>query len=123
MAKLVDTPVIEPQERFPGLPHLAANAPEPVLARLWSGTELEGKLTAFIAAAEELEIELPGGPRRMKFSEIQWLKFTRPVEYRSNAEAFRKRGLHVETPVGRTPFSLAFTDGHVKSSRAYPTTR
>src|SRR6185503_8206157 len=90
-------------------------APEPVQARLWDGSQFDGDLAGFFAEEQRVELRLGDseGTELIRFGDLQWMKFTRPVDASRNTEAFRKHGMKVETFPLRSPFCIAFNNGHV----------
>jgi type II secretory ATPase GspE/PulE/Tfp pilus assembly ATPase PilB-like protein len=104
------------EDNFPGLADLAPRAKaEQVQARLWDGSLFEGELAGFFADQHRLELRLrdSGGDELIRFGDLQWLKFTRPVDFTRNAEAFRRHGLKVEALPAHSPYCITFTNGHV----------
>jgi type II secretory ATPase GspE/PulE/Tfp pilus assembly ATPase PilB-like protein len=109
------------EERFPGLADLAPrDAPEPVQAQLWDGSTVAGGLAGFFADQQCLEIH-PGddGARRIGLAELEWLKFTRPIDCVRSAEAFRRHGTKVEMLPVRSPFCITFSNGRVLAGELF----
>jgi len=116
------TPVKLGPKRFPGpADPVEGDTPEPVQAQFWDGRLLDGELVGFFTADEQVEIHVrsAAGIDRYQLADLQWLKFTRPVDYARNAELFRKHGIAVEALPGRSPFCITFNDGRLFAGELY----
>jgi type II secretory ATPase GspE/PulE/Tfp pilus assembly ATPase PilB-like protein len=98
---------------LPCLSEVRDRAPESVLVRLADASEIEGLLTGFSARQGRIEITSGGQVRSIDFAQLQWVRFTRPVDFSRSAEAFKRGGMLVEALPAPSGFALTFVDGHV----------
>jgi hypothetical protein len=108
-------------DAFPGMESLVPNVRgESVLARCRGGREIAGRLVGFFSAEQRVEIAREDGTlERAAFADLQWMKFTRPVDPASSATVLRGKGFQVESLPRRSPFSLGFANGQVLGAELY----
>jgi type II secretory ATPase GspE/PulE/Tfp pilus assembly ATPase PilB-like protein len=110
------------EEHFPGLSALVpGTVRETVEVRLRDGRKFEGELAGFIPAEGRVEVDRKDtqATERVHLDDLQWLKFTRPVDFSHNAEAFRRHGMKVEELPARSPFCLDFANDQVFAGELY----